>query len=357
MPKEFSFDHLSETEFEEFCFDLLKELDFKNVDWRKGTGGDFSPSDSGRDIECDRFVKEIDKKINKEKWFFECKHYKKGLPPEKIQGALSWASAERPDKLVIIVSNFLSNPCKNYLKKYIDENRPSFKIKYWELKELEDLTFGKTHLLNEYRLSKGLDFLKIMHPMHIKYISKPNTNSLDYFFSIMDDFDSVKRDKIVQDAAAFFINPRFKEPITGKETVGELLIDKIDYINLKEKCYGLRSQLNDAFIVKSLVNSILEWTFFHADKTSLDFFINKNKSIINNIQEELNIAKEEDKKELSKLIKFFESHLEELPKKSEHWYSLYTDFCSEILPKLMEEYIVLNNFKDGKLLNINQKSI
>jgi hypothetical protein len=27
---------MNETEFEEFCFDLLRELGFVNLDWRKG---------------------------------------------------------------------------------------------------------------------------------------------------------------------------------------------------------------------------------------------------------------------------------------------------------------------------------
>jgi hypothetical protein len=33
-----SFDRLSSTKFEEFCFDLLSASGFVNVDWRKGTG-------------------------------------------------------------------------------------------------------------------------------------------------------------------------------------------------------------------------------------------------------------------------------------------------------------------------------
>lgn len=44
------FDGLSPTDFEEFCFDLLIEVGFVNVDWRKGTPKASSPSDRGRDI-------------------------------------------------------------------------------------------------------------------------------------------------------------------------------------------------------------------------------------------------------------------------------------------------------------------
>ena len=346
VAKEFSFNHLSETEFEEFCFELLKELDFKNINWRKGTGKKTSPSDNGRDIECERFVKDIDKKIYTEKWFFECKHYLKGVPPEKIQGALSWANAERPDKLVIIVSNFLSNPCKNYMGDFIENNKPPFKIKYWELKELEDLTFGKLRLLKKYKLSDGLDFLEIMHPAHIKYISKPSVNTLDYYFSIMDDFDSTKRDKILENASVFFINPRYKEPITGKEKMGELRIDDVDYKALKEKCYALSSDTSDEFIVKSVTSSILEWLFHYADKTSTELFIKKNKDLIEFMQNKLETEK--DKKEIENISKFIvnmEAKIEDLPKQTEHFYSLYTDFCIEILPKLMEEDILWTQSK------------
>jgi hypothetical protein len=45
-----SFANLDETDFEEFCYDLLFQLGFVNVDWRKGTPKKASPSDRGRDI-------------------------------------------------------------------------------------------------------------------------------------------------------------------------------------------------------------------------------------------------------------------------------------------------------------------
>ena len=38
MANTLSFEHLDATQFEEFCSDLLHELKFVNIDWRKGTG-------------------------------------------------------------------------------------------------------------------------------------------------------------------------------------------------------------------------------------------------------------------------------------------------------------------------------
>ena len=126
--KEFSLNHLSDTDFEQFCYDLLAELKFININWRKGTGFASSPSDRGRDIECQHTYEDIDRSIYLEKWFIECKHYQQGVPPDKLQGALAWATAERPDKLLIIVSNFLSNPTKDYLDSYTRNTKPSFRI-------------------------------------------------------------------------------------------------------------------------------------------------------------------------------------------------------------------------------------
>ncbi len=99
----FSFDHLNETQFEEFCYDLLGETGFINRTWRKGTGLSRSPSDRGRDIECDRQVTDPVGNSYMEKWFVECKHFQKGVPPERIQGILTWANSERPNHVLELI--------------------------------------------------------------------------------------------------------------------------------------------------------------------------------------------------------------------------------------------------------------
>jgi hypothetical protein len=57
-PKNISFDNLDPTDFEEFCHDLLIELGFVNVDWRKGTPKKASPSDRGRDLVAQRQLRD-----------------------------------------------------------------------------------------------------------------------------------------------------------------------------------------------------------------------------------------------------------------------------------------------------------
>ena len=110
---QFDFADFNETEFEEFCFELLKGLPgFHNVDWRKGTPKASSPADRGRDIAAEVDHVDVDGARHVETWFVDCKHYERGVPPEALQGLLTWAQAERPHVALVIASGFLSNAAK-----------------------------------------------------------------------------------------------------------------------------------------------------------------------------------------------------------------------------------------------------
>ena len=147
-----SFKHLTDTEFEEFCFDLLHELKFVNIDWRKGTPLKSSPADKGRDIVAQQLRQDVDESKHLETWFVDCKHFKKAVPPVELHNLLTWAEAERPDVVLFIVSGFLSNPAKDYLETYKRNNRPPFKIKYWERPNIERMTRRKVTLLRRHML-------------------------------------------------------------------------------------------------------------------------------------------------------------------------------------------------------------
>ncbi len=150
--KSIHFEILKDVEFENFCFDLLGEIGFVNIDWRKGTGLSTSPADRGRDIVCEYEHVDVDESKHFEKWFVECKHYEKGVPPEKLQGILAWAEAERPHTILIIASSFLANAAKDYLEDYQRNRKPPFRIKYWEKPNLEKMASPKRRLLRKYDL-------------------------------------------------------------------------------------------------------------------------------------------------------------------------------------------------------------
>jgi hypothetical protein len=148
-----TFDYLSSPEFEEFCADLLRVSGFVNIDWRKGTGLASSPADKGRDIVCDHLRVEPDGSQHFEKWFVDCKHHKKGVPPTELKNLLAWATAERPDVALVIASNFLSNPAKEYLETYRKNNHPPFKIRVWERPQLLHMLARKVALQRKHNLT------------------------------------------------------------------------------------------------------------------------------------------------------------------------------------------------------------
>jgi hypothetical protein len=147
-----NFNHLDATEFEEFSYRLLVSLGFVNLDWRKGTGLKSSPADKGRDIVAYWERTDVDNSKHLDRWFVDSKHYVKGVSPEKLQSLLAWAEAERPRTALFILSNFLSNPAKDYLATYVRDRKPPFDIKYWERTDLERMLIDHQDLVAEYDL-------------------------------------------------------------------------------------------------------------------------------------------------------------------------------------------------------------
>lgn len=133
------FDDLSPTDFEEFCFDLMSESGFINVDWRKGTPKAASPADRGRDIVAQLEREDIDGYKYNETWFVDCKHYKTGVPPDALQGTLAWAQAERPSTVLFIASGYLSNGAKDWIETLVSKSNPPFRVRVWELPQLRKL--------------------------------------------------------------------------------------------------------------------------------------------------------------------------------------------------------------------------
>lgn len=152
------FDGLSPTDFEEFCFDLISESEFTNVDWRKGTPLASSPSDRGRDIVAHKTMSDIDGHEYAERWFIDCKHYKRGVPPDALQGTIAWAVAERPSVVLFIASGYLTNGAKDWIADYERTNRPPFRIRVWEKPQL--LKLVEKHLDIAFKHDVGTSTLR-----------------------------------------------------------------------------------------------------------------------------------------------------------------------------------------------------
>jgi hypothetical protein len=133
------FDGLSSTDFEEFCFDLMSETGFVNVDWRKGTPKDASPADRGRDIVAQLPRMDVDQHQYTETWFVDCKHYERGVPPDALQNTIAWAHAERPSTVLFIASGYFTNGAKDWIAQFQANNHPPFRIRTWEMPQLRRL--------------------------------------------------------------------------------------------------------------------------------------------------------------------------------------------------------------------------
>ena len=338
---EVTFDVLSNTEFEEFTYDLLSAIGFYELNWRKGTGLPSSPSDQGRDIECKYRTKAPDGNDQEERWFVECKHYKRGVPPEELQSALSWAQAERPDKMLFVVSNFLSNPAKECLKHYQESNRPSFKIIYWELPKLQELSRVQTRILRKYGLLGEFPLLGLLHPFHIRYLKLTLPNSLDYFFGLLDDLDPSERKEILEATEHEIINPRFREPPQDyKGTIGELMIDKVDYPTFKEKCYELAKSIDQSLVVTLVVNVTFQWLLNLGDSSNLGRIIENHRALISHLRASIDRG-EPDAQTMASVIHKSEQMIKELPKQTQASYQRYVKFCERVVGPLFDEQIKL----------------
>lgn len=152
--KTLSFDNLDATDFEEFVYALMRELGFANVDWRKGTPKNASPSDRGRDIVAQRVMEGVDGYQRFETWFVDAKHYAKGVPPEALQGLMTWAESERPDVVLVASSGFLSNAAKDWIENYRKNRAPAFRVRHWEKPDLAKMLELHSELLAQHDISE-----------------------------------------------------------------------------------------------------------------------------------------------------------------------------------------------------------
>ena len=336
-----TFESLSSTDFENFCYDLLVDLDFQEVDWRKGTALDASPSDRGRDIVCHLDVTELRGARVRQKWFVECKHWSKGVPPEKLQGALTWARLEKPEKLLFMVSGFLSNPAKDYLEKVSKEEKPPFKIEWWERPKLQELATGSARLLRKYGLSGDYPFLDLLHPAHLEFLRNSPMNTLDYFFGILDPLEHEKRREALGLTFLQFVNPSAKQPTSTHQTLGDLLIGPSGYAEFRDKCYALRKLLPDFVLIRSIVALTLNDLFQMGDLTRTQELIERHKDSIGFFQEKLKEHSSEARDLLS-CIKMSQKMIETIPQRTKGAYELYTWFCDEIVAKLFRERLSID---------------
>jgi len=139
--EDIKFESISPISFENLCYDLVVKYGYTNVIWRKGG------ADDGRDIEA-KLIFNNAIKSKQTKWFFECKHYTKGVPPEHLNSKITWADAEQPDFLIIFCSSYISNNARDWLEKI--SNSKNYEITIIEGEEIKERLLNYPELIEQY---------------------------------------------------------------------------------------------------------------------------------------------------------------------------------------------------------------
>jgi len=135
------------------------------------------------------------------------------------------------------------------------------------------------------------------------------------------------------------IKPRFRKPITGKETLRELMIDEISYEIFKEKCRKLTDLIHPDLLVLLVVSVTLKYIFTLGDTTSIDEMLDRYDDNIEYFQSQIEM--EDTKKEILKsLIKMFQEKIKSFPDDTHKHYLLYDYFCENVVKELFKQPLI-----------------
>jgi len=260
-------------------------------------------------------------------------------PARQTSGALSWASAERPDVLLIIASNFLSNGAKNFLDSYVRNNKPAFKIKIWERPDLERLVLGKPLVMRKYDLGGEFEFLTILHPAHVSYLHDPPLNTLDYFFKVLDGLEHGDRSSFMFGAFLSIINPEFAEPSDLKrQTLGDLAKTQLNYADFRKKVYALAREVSPFFLVQSIVFHELASLFRSGDKTNVETYRESMRRSIAFFEQKLK-KPHPDAETLRACIRDLTRSIDAADERTDRSYEQYCAFCEQVVAPLFDEVL------------------
>ncbi len=183
VKEDIQFDQISPRGFENLCYDLLVKYNFHGLIWREGG------ADNGRDIEAS-FTFNNTIKTKETKWFFECKHYTRGVPPKQLNSKIAWADAESINSLVIFISSYLTNNARTWLEKIIPQK--PYEIICIEGEELKERLLNYPDLIERYfSLNRYDQMLKDIKDYKNKFNISP---SFELLKEIIENLDLTKLD-------------------------------------------------------------------------------------------------------------------------------------------------------------------
>lgn len=131
--------------FENFVFDLLILSGLRNPVWR--TPG----PDAGRDIEGEAVSMDMSENLTLERWYIECKRYRKSLDWPAVFEKLSYASNHNADFLLFVTTGVLTPRAKEEMsRRAAAKLRPILRV--WDATLLGTVALRYPLLLRTYGL-------------------------------------------------------------------------------------------------------------------------------------------------------------------------------------------------------------
>lgn len=134
---------LTATQFENLTFDLMMLIGLKNATWR--TPG----ADGGRDIEGEYESVDLSRNISLQKWYIECKKYKKTLDWPTVYKKIAYADSHDADFLLIVTTANLSPRCKEEIRR-TNRSKRHLTVRFWDGTVLADIVWKHPFLLYKY---------------------------------------------------------------------------------------------------------------------------------------------------------------------------------------------------------------
>ena len=178
-----------------------------------------------------------------------------------------------------------------------------------------------------------------MHPAHLDFVKRHPFNDFAELFLVIDKLDPKKRDEAMLDTFCQFVKMR-KRPLIPQagalEPWGGLWDDYANYKRFKEECSNLPPNLNENFMVLSIVSHTLSIRFGWAELDK-DRLVACSREYIAKMSELVKDAPTEDlRQSMFGIIEATRNRIANIDNEIEWARELYTYICENLASPLLK---------------------
>ena len=180
-----------------------------------------------------------------------------------------------------------------------------------------------------------------MHPVHLEYVKRHPFNDFAELFQVIDGLDPKKRDAAMLDTFCQFVKMR-KEVVAlqpgDREPWGGLWDDYANYKRFKEECLGLPPNLNESFMVFSIVSYTLSIRFGWAELDK-DLFVTASRKHVAKMSELVKDAPTEEVRNwMLAMIEKSRNRIANIDNEIKEARELYSYICENLARPLLQSW-------------------